>query len=49
MVSQVSTPKATGTPVARVTAASPAAAWPATWSKCGVAPRTTAPMATTAA
>ena len=37
MVSQVSTPKATGTPVARVTAASPAAACPATWSKCGPA------------
>ena len=49
MVSQVSTPNATGTSVARVTAASPAAACPATWSKWGVAPRTTAPMATTAA
>src|SRR5260370_22199159 len=42
-VLQVSTLKATGTPVSAATCASPLAASPATYSKCGVSPRITAP------
>ena len=44
----VRTPKITGTPVSSVTREIPAAHSPATYSKCGVSPRTTAPMQITA-
>ena len=45
MVSTVSTPKATGMPCLRLTWAMPLAHSPATYSKWGVPPRITAPMA----
>src|SRR4029453_434335 len=48
MVSVVSTPNATGRSWPRATAAIPLAASPATKSKCGVSPRTTAPRHTSA-
>ena len=44
----VRTPKTTGTPVSSATREIPAAHSPATYSKCGVSPRTTAPMQMTA-
>ena len=47
-VSQVSTPKPTGTPVSTLTWVSPSVAAWQTYSKCGVPPRTTTPSATTA-
>ena len=43
----VSTPNTIGTPVASAAAWSPRAASPATYSKCGVSPRITAPRQTT--
>ena len=47
-VSTVSTPKVAGTPVVACTDATPRAASPATYSKCAVSPRITAPRHTTA-
>ena len=43
-VSDVITPKVTGSPASSATRATPLAAWPATKSKCGVSPRITAPQ-----
>ena len=48
MLSVVRTPKMTGTPLSAPAAASPLVQAPATWSKCGVEPRMTAPSAMTA-
>ena len=47
MVSVVSTPKITGTPVSRLTAATPLLTSATTTSKWGVSPRITAPRVIT--
>ena len=44
----MSTPNTTGLPVSRPTRMIPAAAWPATCSKCAVSPRITQPRQITA-